>query len=131
MATIKTKKCTQCGRVLPITEFHRRQHYVRRGVRAACKDCTREAAKEARKKRPGERDQNKERVRAETHRALRKRELKPQPCRICGDLNTQTHHPEYEGEEAHLRVEWLCPRHHALAHGKRAWTKQAELFPGL
>ncbi|MFC1611323.1 hypothetical protein ACFL6C_10205 [Myxococcota bacterium] len=40
---MKTKRCTRCGRVLPIGEFHRRQHYVKSGVRAACKDCTREA----------------------------------------------------------------------------------------
>ncbi len=33
---MKTKRCTQCGRVLPITEYHRRQHYVRSGIRAAC-----------------------------------------------------------------------------------------------
>ncbi len=38
-----TKQCSRCKRVLPGSEFHKRRHYVRSGLRAACKDCTREA----------------------------------------------------------------------------------------
>jgi hypothetical protein len=126
---MKTKRCTQCGRDLPITEFHRRQHYVRSGVRAACKDCTREAAKEAARTERNDRDRLKDQVRAKTRQAIERGELVPQPCRVCGHPDAQAHHRRYEGDGAHLDVEWLCIRHHALEHGTNPWTKQVELFP--
>ena len=119
-AATKTKRCTQCGRVLPVTEFHRRQHYVRSCVRAACKDCTREAASDAPKKERSELDRLKDHVRAKTHQAIERGELVPEPCRVCGDLDVQAHHRRYDGDGAHLDVEWLCQQHHALEHGTRA-----------
>lgn len=123
---MKTKRCTQCGRVLPVTEFHRRQYYVRSVVRAACKECTHEAAGEA----PNDRDELdrlKDQVRAKTHQAIERGELVPEPCKVCGDSSTQADHRRYDGPDAHLDVEWLCQRHHALVCG---WTSQAELFRG-
>jgi len=125
---MKTKRCSRCGRVLPVTEFHRRQHYVRAGVRAACKDCTREAARQAAKRERVEADRLKNAVRARTRQAIERGELAPEPCRVCGNPNTQAHHRRYDGPDAYLEVDWLCVQHHALEHGKRAWTKQGELF---
>lgn len=52
----------------------------------------------------------------------------PRPCAVCGALDVQAHHPEYDSAEAHRHVQWLCPTHHAQEHGVRAWTKQMELF---
>lgn len=128
---MKTKRCTQCDRVLPVAEFHRRQHYVKSGVRAACKECTREAAKDAPKKEPAEVDRLKDQVRARTRAAIERGELVPEACRVCGDPDAQVHHRRYDGDDAHLAVDWLCVQHHALEHGTRAWTKQTELFPSL
>ncbi len=53
------------------------------------------------------------------------------PCEVCGDVEACPHHRSYDGDQAHLEVEWLCRKHHGLEHGKRPWTKQGELFPGL
>jgi hypothetical protein len=38
----------------------------------------------------------------------------------------EPHHTDYEAPEAHLEVQWLCKKHHALLHGKRFWTKQMD-----
>lgn len=129
--TPRTKKCSVCGVEKPLTEFHRRRHYVRAGRRAACKDCTREATRASRQARPAKPDPLKQRVRARTRDAIRRKELVPQPCRDCQSVEVVPHHPDYAAADAHLRVVWLCDKHHALEHGKRAWTNQRELFPGL
>lgn len=125
-----TKVCSQCGEEKPLSEFHRRRHYVQHGYRAACKTCTREATREARARSPRKLDLKKHRVRARTRAAIRQQRLVPQPCRICGSLEVEAHHPDYEAPDDHLLVDWLCEKHHSLEHGKRAWTNQIELFPG-
>ena len=38
-----------------------------------------------------------------------------QPCEVCGDFKTDAHHPDYDRP---LLVEWLCRKHHRLAHAK-------------
>lgn len=127
------RRCSICARDLPAIgpegAFHRRRHYVRAGVRAACKDCTREANRRARAAGKHSVDPRKQRVRRLTHAAIARGELVPEPCEVCGELNVQAHHPSYEGDDAHVEVRWLCRKHHALLHGQRAWTNQLELFP--
>jgi hypothetical protein len=125
-ATMREKLCSVCKRALPFTAFHRRGHDVRTGVRAACKDCTRDATRRARTNQP---DPQKKKVRAQTRQAIRRGELIPSPCRMCGAQQVQPHHPRYEGVNAHLEVDWLCRVCHARIHGRRAWTRQLELFP--
>jgi hypothetical protein len=39
--------------------------------------------------------------------------LAPLPCLICGDPNTEAHHPDYSRP---LDVIWLCTAHHKAAH---------------
>jgi len=121
----RTKQCSQCKRVLPVDAFHRRRHYVRKGVRAACKECTAKTAKEAGFK-PAE--PAKERVRRKTRSLVERGELAPQPCEDCGTPNVQAHHPDYESEGAPKTVEWFCATCHAARHGKRPWTKQMDLL---
>ncbi len=128
---VPIKICSVCEERLPLWEFHRRRHYVRTGVRPACNACTSEAGRRARAEKPPRVDSNKEKVRARTRAAIRRGELTPLPCRVCGDLETFPHHETYDGDDAHLRIEWLCRKHHGFEHGTRPWTKQIELFPAL
>lgn len=44
--------------------------------------------------------------------AVRKGELQPLPCWICGS-KAEAHHPDYGSP---LDVVWLCPAHHKQAH---------------
>lgn len=37
----------------------------------------------------------------------------PGPCFVCGAINTHGHHTDYSQP---LKVIWLCPKHHRLAH---------------
>lgn len=45
--------------------------------------------------------------------ALRTGKLTKQPCRVCGDPNSQAHHPDYDKP---LEVVWLCHDHHMDEH---------------
>lgn len=45
--------------------------------------------------------------------AVRLGSLKRLPCWVCGDDNSQAHHPDYS---ATLDVVWLCDAHHKQAH---------------
>jgi len=87
--TTATKECSICRRIQPLSEFHRRRHYVRSGLRAACKDCTREAVQLVQAERPRQIDVKKHRVRARTQHAIRRQYLVPQPCRVCGNPNVE------------------------------------------
>ena len=128
--TLKT--CSRCGEAKPHEAFHRRRHYSRDGHRAACKACTSAETKKARESRSGtqsDEERRKQQVRYQTRRLIMAGELVPQRCGVCGCRDVQAHHPSYEGDDAARTVEWLCPLHHAQAHGVRAWTKQMDLFP--
>ena len=134
--TRQKKKCSICGDPKSLDEFHRRRHTVRCGYRAACKACTREVRRLYQAKQTMTEEEKKEarlkaRVRSRTQTAIKNGELIPQPCRVCGNPDSEVHHLSYEGPNAHLNVEWLCKTHHGLEHGKRAWTKQREMFQGL
>ena len=45
--------------------------------------------------------------------AIKKGTLEKQPCRICGNPQSQAHHPDYSRP---LDIVWLCPLHHGEAH---------------
>lgn len=44
---------------------------------------------------------------------LVRKNLKKQPCQVCGAESSHAHHDDYSRP---LDVNWLCPQHHALAH---------------
>ena len=48
-----------------------------------------------------------------TASAVRRGLLVRQPCRVCGDPNTDAHHPDHRDP---LSVEWLCRAHHKAEH---------------
>ena len=114
--------------MLPLSEFHRRRHYVRDGHRAACKACTAAKTHAARQQRPALSDPMKTKVRWRTAEAVRKGELVQRPCERCGAEKAQAHHPRYDSDDAHLQVIWLCALCHGAEHSVRGWTKQIELF---
>lgn len=122
------KQCSSCRQLLPLAAFHRRRHYVTMGVRAACRDCTAAKAKARRDETGVQHDPKKEQVRTRTRAAVHSGKLVMSPCVECGDLQVEAHHPSYEGDDAHLVVEWLCRLHHAARHGKRSWTRQLEMM---
>lgn len=128
------KRCTCCGAQKPLCEFHRRAHYVRAGVRSACRTCTQQASRVARQRRKergeprfDDESRQKHRVRTRTKRAVAAGVLQKKPCKVCGAVDVEAHHLHYDKSISHLVVEWLCHEHHALAHGKREWTKQLTL----
>lgn len=47
------------------------------------------------------------------YRALLKGDIARESCSICGDEDTQAHHPDYDKP---LEVTWLCVRHHTDLH---------------
>ena len=49
--------------------------------------------------------------------ALRDKRIEKTPCEICGDVNVEAHHDDYEYQ---LNVRWLCFRHHRELHGQEA-----------
>ena len=53
-------------------------------------------------------DPEKERVRSKTWTAIHSGQLLRQSCQRCGEAQSQAHHRRYEGEGAHLDIEWLC-----------------------
>lgn len=49
---IKTKKCSKCGRELPVTEFHAKSN-APDGLQYWCKECIHESYKQNRKRESG------------------------------------------------------------------------------
>ena len=45
--------------------------------------------------------------------ALRRKLIVRQPCDVCGDPETDSHHDDYLQP---LKVRWLCRRHHKDEH---------------
>ncbi len=46
---------------------------------------------------------------------LRRGLVQRQPCEVCGDQNTEAHHPDYDRP---LEVVWLCRAHHKAEHAQ-------------
>jgi hypothetical protein len=55
--------------------------------------------------------------------ALRRGLLERQPCEVCGDAETEAHHPNHA---LALDVLWLCRKHHKALHAR----EQAEQSAG-
>jgi ribosomal protein S27AE len=56
-------------------------------------------------------------ARDHVRRALKRGDIKRQPCEVCGTTwNIHAHHDDYEKP---LDVRWLCGRHHLRNHGQK------------
>jgi len=61
--------------------------------------------------------------------ALKNGTMQAQPCEICGDLNSETHHDDYTKP---LDVRWLCKIDHKVWHRDHDLTQnRIPLFPGF
>jgi len=45
--------------------------------------------------------------------AIESGKIKKEPCKICGDINSQAHHSDYNKP---LDIIWLCDQHHRQIH---------------
>lgn len=67
------------------------------------------------------RDPFKTKVRDQLTYAVKIGKIKRLPCEICGEVKSQSHHPDYSKP---FEVVWLCAKHHAEAHKDALKTKQ-------
>lgn len=54
------------------------------------------------------------------HVYLKRGKIIKEPCIVCGDVNSQMHHPNYDKP---LLVIWYCRKHHLELHKKQAQSK--------
>ncbi len=54
-----------------------------------------------------------------TQQAIRKGEITKQPCEICGNVKSQSHHEDYNKP---LEVKWRCSKHHRSLHNYRFFS---------
>jgi hypothetical protein len=58
------------------------------------------------------------RARANARNALRRGDIKRQPCEICGEVVAEMHHDDYAKP---FQVRWLCRKHHRALHDGMGW----------
>ena len=51
--------------------------------------------------------------RLKSRRAVKRGQLKKKPCEVCGDVNSEKHHPDYSDFKT---VVWLCKFCHTQKH---------------
>lgn len=135
------KKCFKCGTTRSLGEFYRNAGMAD-GTFNKCKECTKQDVQKNRadkveyyraydrarantKVRKELRDRTSRRIRAEqpekyaartaVNNAIRDGRLVKGPCEVCGATKrVHAHHDDYSKP---LDVRWLCPKHHAEAHG--------------
>ena len=61
------------------------------------------------------RNPEKLRVHRLTRYAIKRGDLVPQPCEVCGKERVDAHHPDYDKP---MDVMWLCRKHHKDIHRK-------------
>lgn len=58
-----------------------------------------------------------------TRAASRRGLIQKQPCEVCGDANSEAHHPDYSQP---LNVVWLCRAHHKALHARMKRAERGE-----
>lgn len=103
------RTCSSCRRNLPPSSF-----FPQKKRAQSCKDCWKAAAAQQ------------DGLCLDAQEELRSQTLEAGgtlgPCEMCGDPNVQAHRRDDQ------RLCWLCPLHHAAAHGKADSTRQMGLF---
>jgi len=139
-----TKKCFKCGKKKELNQFYKHPATADKHL-GKCKNCTKNDVRERyndeesrkrivayekkrfqnpeRKKKTKQyainrkiKHPNKVRANRAVHTALKNGSLKRLPCEVCGDIKSQTHHPDYRRP---LYVKWLCFKHHREEHRQR------------
>lgn len=115
-----TKTCSRCRNIFPTDQFYRSKG-KHDGRDCYCRECRLEIQKGPRVRaslrrvsaRHRLRHPDREFARQMLGRAVRAGRIKPKPCKHCGSLNVQAHHPDYSKP---LDVVWLCRKHHYEHH---------------
>jgi hypothetical protein len=83
-----------------------------------CNACRADYMRDWRKRNPLTPEQRKKDIaRSYAGVYFRRGKIKRTPCKVCGDPNSQMHHPDYSKP---LAVEWLCKRCHLAEHRNEA-----------
>lgn len=100
-----TRACSKCGGDLG--DRYKKQRY--------CKKCHAANMRETRPKHSLLPDEARKKANARAYANVYQRlgKIKKQPCAICGDSNSQKHHPDYNKP---LEVIWLCRPCHLKTH---------------
>lgn len=106
-ATWNEKPCSRaCGRLrdLPYSAY--------------CSDCRRTYSRLVRRRHSELTDAQRKRAncRSYPNRLIARGALEPQPCEVCGGLDVQPHHRNYDDPRD---VAWLCEQHHREWHRER------------
>jgi len=130
-----TRFCYRCSREKPLEDFYR-DKTKKFGVGHRCKECERLYQRERSKRsskieqvaqwHQSEHGQEKDRAsrrrryilykdkaRAMIKKLIAQGVIQRQPCRECGEIKSQAHHPNYSEP---LEVVWLCQVHHYEHH---------------
>lgn len=151
---METKKCSECGRILPLSEFNKNRN-TKDGLQVRCRDCfsrynkaryaaNREKTKEAVKRYRAENPANELETRLKTCRknptrtnanravaaALRAGVIeRPHTCSGCGCSDTEhrieAHHHDYTKP---LDVIWLCTLCHRRMDARRREVEGKTLY---
>jgi len=119
------KKCRTCKKSKPTTEYVADKKRPD-GLLTQCKICKRAKIQKWRDEHPGYNRKHVQRFK-ENHpekrsahlaiaRALRAGTVIKQPCSICGEIKSESHHEDYSKP---LDVIWLCRAHHAEHHAAK------------
>jgi hypothetical protein len=129
MATLEKKRCSRCWQPKPLTDFGLDSR-GRKGRKAKCRKCLAIEGKQyvanmtlELKLSRGvsiikwrERNPEKRQAHIDLMNALAMGKIKKQPCVVCGDLNSNAHHQDYDKP---YDVIWLCALHHSQLHHGR------------
>ena len=136
-----SKCCFKCGAEKPLSEFYKHKQMAD-GHLNKCKECTKRDASihrdaniesvraydRSRAQKPHRiqlntkvvrewRKNNPEKYRAQNmlNNAIRDGKIQKHACMVCGDPQSEGHHPDYSKP---LSVVWLCAEHHREIHLK-------------
>lgn len=125
MAQDGQKKCRTCKETKPITEYVMDKMRLD-GLLGDCKPCKRKKLSAWRERTPGynakhtkkfkELNPEKRSAHLAIARALRAGTVVKQPCSICGNITSESHHEDYSKP---LEVIWFCRKHHAEHHAAK------------
>jgi hypothetical protein len=119
------KKCKICKDTLPLDNYVLSRKTLD-GLETRCRECNKKRIREIRDRTPGyntkhsqafkQRHPQKRAAHLAVARALRAKVLVKQPCSICGETKSESHHEDYSKP---LDVLWFCRKHHAEHHEKK------------
>ena len=119
------KKCSKCQQLKPVSEYVKDKK-CKDGLLRQCKPCKRKYIKEWRENTPSYNKLHAQKFRTNNPdkraahlaiaRALWAGTVIKEPCCVCGETKSESHHEDYLKP---LDVIWFCRLHHAEHHAKK------------